>query len=298
MISPKDVQKLRETSGAGIMDCKKALEESKGDFDNAIKYLREKGKASAAKRAGRVTGQGIVSCWVGTDGKKGGIVELGCETDFVARTPEVSNFVKDLSVQIGENDIKAVDKLQSQSLGSGKDTVETVLKEKIAKIGENLIIKKVGCLGNGGSKNSIIGHYIHAAQENIPECGSLGVLLEVKSDKNDADIQTLLGELCMQVAATAPKWVRKEDVPSELVDKEKEIYKEQCKSMNKPEKAWDKITTGKLNDFYKQFCLMQQSHVRDSSGKTSIQSILDEAAKKAGTEVNIQNFFRFKVGEE
>lgn len=294
-ISAQLVQQLREKSSAGMMDCKKALESSNGDLEKAIQYLREKGKATAAQKAGRSTRQGLIGTWISSDQKKGSILEVNCETDFVARTKEFQDFLVHLTRQTGEKSIQSLDSLLSQTL-NGSETVEILVKEKIAKLGENIQIKKMAVCG--GNPSSFVGRYIHAPIESAPDCGSLGVLLEVETKDQGLEVKDLVRELCMQVAAASPKWIGKNDLDPAIVAKEKEIYKEQCRQSGKPEKAWDKIIDGKLADFFRQFCLLEQSHVRDSSGKTSIQSLVDSVSKTKGHPVVIKSFVRYKMGEE
>jgi elongation factor Ts len=294
-ISSQQVQKLREMTGAGILDCKNALENAGGDHEKAIQILREKGKASAAKKAGRTASEGLVCIWISPEQNKGSLVELSCETDFVARTLEFQDFVKSLALHTGKNSVHSADLLLSQTLNGSKETIESLIKEKIGKLGENLILRKAVSLG---SDQSFIGNYIHAPLQTAPDCGKLGVLVEVQTNKKGPELTELVKELCMQVAAASPKWVKKEDVPADIVEKEKGIYKEQCKQSGKPETAWPKIMEGKLNDFYKQFCLLEQSYIRDSSGKTPVRNIVQTASEKLGSPVVIQNFVRVKVGEE
>lgn len=296
MVTPGEVQKLREKSGAGIMDCKKALESSNGDLEKAIQFLREKGKSSAVQKAGRFAGQGLVCVWIRPDTKKGGIVELNCESDFVARTQEFQNLAKELTNRVVENSISSVESLMARPLDGSKETVESHLKEKIGKLGENILIKRIAYLGEGN--DTFVGSYVHAPFENSSTCGHLGVLLELKTDRGFAEVSDLLRELCLQVAAASPKWVRKEDVPAVVLEKEMEIYKEQCRQSGKPEKVWEKIIEGKLNDFFKLFCLLEQSHIRDSSGKSSVLSFINQFSKKISGTVTVQNFLRFKMGEE
>ncbi len=293
-ITAQQVQKLRETSGAGMMDCKNALVEAAGDFDKAIQLLREKGKASAAKKAGRTTGQGLVASWVSADGRKAGVVEVNCETDFVARTKDFLEFITKTAKLVGEKTVADVPSLLTQNLGN--ETVEAGLKETIGKLGENILIKKVSALGNGTP--SVIENYVHAPLPQAPQCGSLAVILEIQSEKSTEEIKGLAKELCMQVAAANPRWISKEDVPADIVEKEKAIYKEQCKQSGKPEQAWPKILDGKLNDFFKQFCLMEQSHIRDSSGKTPVNVIVKQVSEKAGVPLKVKGFVRLKMGEE
>ena len=294
-VTPQQVQKLREVTGAGILDCKKALESTSGDFDQAIQQLREKGKASAAQKAGRAAKEGLVCSWISVDGKKGGLVEINCETDFVARTEEFKKFALSLAQCVADLKIQTLESLMDQKLGGSSETVESLLKEKIGKLGENILVKKVASFGNG---SSLLGSYIHMPLEKTPQAGRLGVLMEAKMDQENPEAKILLREICMQVAATSPKWVRKEEVPSSIVEKEKRIYKEQCKQSGKPETAWEKIVDGKLKDFYRQFCLLEQAHIRDSSGKISIAAYIESSVQKLGIRLAIQRFSRFKLGEE
>lgn len=294
-ITAQQVQKLREITGAGILDCKKALETSNGDYDKAIQFLREKGKASAAQKAGRTASDGLVCAWISSDARKGSVVEVNCETDFVARTGEFQDLVKKLAAQSGETGAKTAQQLQSQQLKGTQETIESFIKEKIGKLGENLRLSKAAAFGGS---DSLVTHYIHQPVPGAPDCGKLGVLLEVKAQKDTPELREFLKELAMQVAAANPKWVSKENVPSDIVEKEKAIYIEQCKQSGKPETAWPKIIEGKLKDFFKQFCLTEQAHIRDSSGKTIVSALIQQASEKAGGAVAVQNFVRFKVGEE
>jgi elongation factor Ts len=275
-----------------MMDCKKALESSGGDVDKAVQFLREKGKMAAAAKEVRTASQGLIASWVSADAKKGGIVEVNCETDFVARTKDFTSFVKALAQQVGEQSIPSADVLKTKTFSGSKETVESEVKEQIGKLGENIIIKRAAALGGAG----VVGRYIHSALEQAPECGSLGVMVEIQSDKAIPESETFLKEISMHVAAAHPKWISKGDVPKETIDKEVQIYREQCKQMGKPEQAWDKIIQSKQADFYKQFCLMEQPYVRDS--KMTIQSYLQSVAQKDGATLAIRKFVRFKVGEE
>ena len=294
-ITAQQVQKLRETSGAGMMDCKRALEEAAGDSDHAIRILREKGKASAAKKAGRSTGQGLVAAWISEDGKYACVVEVKCETDFVARTKDFLDFITKTAKLAGEKSIRSIPALLSEKLGN--ETVEAGLKAAIAKLGENIQIKKVAVLGGNGS-SGMIENYIHSPLEQAPQCGSLAVILQVETDKNSEEVKSLARELCMQVAACNPRWISKSDVPADLIEKEKQIYKEKCRQSGKPEKAWDKIVEGKLNDFFRQFCLLERSRIRDSSGKTSVSALVKQASEKAGAPLAVKGFVRIKIGED
>ena len=290
-ITPQHVQKLREMTGAGILDCKKALEQSGGDYDKAVQFLREKGKASAASKAGRAAGDGVVCCWISPDGKKGSLVELNCETDFVARTANFQEFARQIAKLAAETGSGNASALLNQKLGT--ETVEAAVKEKIGTLGENMKVRKAAFLGGAGL---LVGNYVHAPYEQSPDCGKLGVLLAVQAGKDAPEVRGLIKELCMQVAAASPKWIAKEDVPADILEKEKAIYLEQCKQSGKPEQAWPKILEGKLKDFYKQFCLLEQAYVRDP--KTPVQALVQGAAEKSGGAVDVKSFARLKLGEE
>ncbi len=294
-VTAQDVQKLREMTGAGILDCQKALLSSQGSFENAIQFLREKGKASAQTKVGRAAGQGAITVWVSEDGKSGSLLELNCETDFVARTKDFQELSKELALLASKNQHQSKESFLKESRVNGSETVDSLLKEKIGKLGENIVFKRVKSFS---SPNSQLGYYIHSPYDSAPNSGRLGVLIEAKTGSKGSVLQEILKEICMQIAATNPRWIKKEDVPSEIVEKEKAIYLEQCKQMGKPEAAWPKIIEGKFKDFYKQFCLMEQNYVRDSSGKTSVQSFIESGSKQLGETLSVVNMVRFKVGED
>ncbi len=294
-VTAQEVQKLREMTGAGILDCQKALLSTSGSVDKAIQFLREKGKASAQTKAGRSAGQGAIVSWISEDGKAGSLIELNCETDFVARTKDFQDLALQIATAAAKNKVQSVEDLLKQKQSSSSETLESLIKEKIGKLGENMVLKRVKSFG---SESSQVGNYIHSPFENALYCGRLGVLLEVNTELKGAPLSEILKEVSMQIAATAPRWIKKEDIPSEMVEKEKAIYLEQCKQMGKPEVAWPKIMDGKFKDFYKQFCLLEQNHVRDTSGKTSVQSYIESASKPLGAPLSIVSMVRFKVGED
>ncbi len=198
-ISVENIQKLRSMTGAGIVDCKKALAEADNNIDKAVELLRKKGLALAAKKSSRATSQGLIESYIHAGGKLGVLVEVNCETDFVARTPE---------------------------------------------------------------------------------------------------FQTLVKEIAMQIAAASPMWIKREDVPEEVVNKEKEIYRQQLKDEKKPDNVIEKIIPGKLDKFYSQVCLLEQPHIRDASGKTKVKDIITEAVAKIGENIVVKRFARFRLGEE
>lgn len=304
-ISAAEVQKLREKTGAGMMDCKRALEEALGDLEKAIQLLREKGKATAQQKSARVASCGVVCSWISQDLKRGSLIELNCETDFVARTHEFLDFSKTLARIVAEESVSSPEELATKIMAETNESVESAIKEMIAKLGENIVVRKTAYLGQEislGSSSLVVGAYIHAPMESHQECGSIGVLVGMERDSAATESNSLLGyviplrELAMQIAAASPKWVKKEEVPSALKEKEIEIYKEQCRQSGKPEKAWEKIIQGKLADFYKQFCLLEQSYIRDP--RITVQSYLQNVAGKEQKLPAIVGFYRFKVAEE
>lgn len=296
-VSPATVQKLREKTGAGFMDCKRALEEAGSDLEKAIQVLREKGKASAAQKTLRAASQGVIGSWISPDFKKGSLIELNCETDFVARTAEFLELAKTLARLAGEESVSSVEELLTKKYEKSGETVEAAIKEKVAKLGENILLRKAVSLGGA---NLSVGNYIHSPMQHAPECGSIGVLVGMELPSLSPGMNSVLRELAMQIAASSPKWVLPSDVPASVIEREMEIYKGQCRASGKPEKAWEKIMQGKLNDFYKQFCLLEQSYIREP--KMTVQSYLQSSLAKEGVDNSktpvISKFFRFKVGEE
>jgi elongation factor Ts len=277
-ISSELVRKLRETTGAGMMECKRALESTGGDMEKAIKVLREKGAASAAKRAGRATAEGLVTSQIAADGKTAVLLDLNCETDFVARTDDFTALLKEL--------------VQGAADGKWKTPAEAPqqrIQDMIAKLGENITLRRF--VRWDLQQPGVFAVYIHPSGGT----GKVGVLLEL-SGADGAEAAELARNLAMQVAAASPRWVRREDVPAETVESEKAIGREQAKRENKPEKIWDKIAEGKLTQFVQQFCLLEQIYVRD--GKTQVKAVLDEASKKFGKPLSVRRFARYKVGEE
>jgi elongation factor Ts len=281
VISSSDVNKLRQQTGAGMMDCKRALETSGGDFDKAVKILREQGQASAAKRAGRATAEGLVT-YRQTSGAIV-MVELNCETDFVAKTDAFRALLGDFA-----------DKALAQKWNSAADAATDHVKDVIAKLGENIALKRLARFEAAAS--SVFGIYIHPTGD----IGKVGVIVEVEAPKSASSevVKTLARDLAMQTAAASPKWVRAEDVPADMAENEKSIARTLAQKEGKPEKIWDKIADGKLNQFRQMFCLLEQPFVKDAGGKTLVKQIVEQAAKAAGDTLTVKRFARFKVGEE
>ena len=274
MITAAQVKDLREKTGAGMMDCKKALTETNGDMEKAIEYLREKGIAKAGKKSGRIAAEGIVECYISEDGKTGAIVEVNAETDFVAKNQEFKDFVMDVAKQVVEKNPADVEVLLAQeSISEAGKTVQEVLTNKIATIGENMNIRRFERFESEG----LVAKYIHGD-------GKIAVLIEVT--KNNPE---LAKDVCMQIAAAKPEYVRDSEVPQERVSKEMEILKVQAMNEGKTEAIAEKMVQGRLKKFYAEICLVDQEFVKDPSKKIS--DILKE------NDMDVVRFVRFEKGE-
>ena len=274
MVTASQVKDLREKTGAGMMDCKKVLTETDGDMEKAIELLRERGIAKAAKKSGRVAAEGLVEAYVSEDGKTGAIVEVNSETDFVAKNEEFKTFVENVANQVLKTNPKDVEELLAQPamFEEGK-TVQESLVGKIATIGENLTIRRFARFESEG----LVEKYIHGD-------GKIAVLVNMK--KGDS---TVAKDICMQIAAARPEYVRREEVPEERVAKEMEILKVQTMNEGKPEAIAEKIVQGRIGKFYEEICLVDQAFVKDPNMKIS------ELLKQKDAEV--AEFARFEKGE-
>jgi len=274
MVTASLVKELREKTGAGMMDCKKVLTETDGNMEEAIVLLRERGIAKAAKKAGRVAAEGLVECYVSEDGKTGAIVEVNSETDFVAKNEEFKSFVMDVAKQVVEKNPKDVEELLAQEsiIVSGK-TVNEVLVEKIATIGENLNIRRFERFESEG----LIEKYIHGD-------GKIAVLVNMKKGTKE-----VAKDVCMQIAAARPEYLDEASVPAERIEKEKEILKAQTMNEGKPEAIADKIVQGRIGKFFGEICLVEQAFVKDPNKKVS------QLLKENDSEVVA--FARFEKGE-
>ena len=274
-----DVKNLREKTGCGMMDCKKALTETNGDFDKAMDFLREKGLATAEKKAGRIASEGMVDILV--DGNVAAMVEVNSETDFVAKNAEFQELVKNIAKQVIVTNPADVDVLlASKFVDNDSVTIKDMLTEKIAKIGENLNLRRFARFeGNGVD-------YIHMG-------GRIGVMVKVEGDVSDPEAREAARDAAMQIAAMNPAYLDKSTVPAEDIEHEKHIIlaqmKEDPKNAGKPENILEKMLMGKINKFYEQNCLNQQEFVKDSSFK--VEKYL------ASKGVKIVDFVRFEKGE-
>lgn len=272
-ISAKLVMELRAKTGAGMMDCKKALIETNGDLQIAIDYLREKGVSKAAKKAARIAAEGLVFISVSNDGKTGAMLELNSETDFVAKNEDFIKFGNKLVDLILTNDVSTVAELKNLEVDGSK--INDQLVSLIATIGENMNIRRF----KKAVSNSFVTTYIHMG-------GKIGVLLKMEGEINEEN-KTKAKDIAMHIAAMAPDFMDRTDVPEDILEKEKAIVRAQLLEQGKPENIIDKILIGKMNKYYEENCLLQQKFVKED--KLTV-------AQYAG-KLKIVSFDRFKLGE-
>ncbi len=270
------VKKLRDKTGAGMMDCKKALDESNGDLEKAIEILRKKGAATAAKRADKAANEGIIVSKVSDDAKYGILVEINCETDFVARGEDFVNFANSIAKIVFDKTPKSVEELLTLPHPSGK-TVADALSDLVGKVGEKIEIRRIYTVKTDGA---FLESYIHMGSK-------LGVLLEFAAEFNPAN-KTIARDIAMQVAAMNPIVVSRDKVSKDLLDKEVEIYRQQAKNEGKPEQIAEKIATGRLEKYYQEVVLLEQSFIKDA-GK-AVKDLL-------APNVSVKQFKRFQLGE-
>jgi elongation factor Ts len=285
MISAELVKQLREMTGAGMLECKKALEEAQGDIEKAKEILRIRGLAKAEKKAGRETKEGIVQTYVSEDRKVGVILELNCETDFVARNEQFVELSLNLAKHIAslkENANKSgsfEDIAQQPYYADSTQKVEDVVKSAIARIGENIKLSRWARFDAEG--------YVHAYVHGI---GRVGVLMEYKTDRISDDVLRLAQDIILQIAAMKPEFVSVEAIPSEVLEREKRILAEQTRQEGKPEHLIDKIVEGKLRKFYQEKVLLEQPFIKDE--KKSVKQYISES----GLNFEVVRFVRFEVG--
>ncbi len=283
-VSASDVKKLRDQTGAGMMDCKNALEEANGNFEEATTILRKKGLASAGKKAGRATHEGLIGQALSADRSVGTLVEVNCESDFVARTDEFQQLIKDLLAEIEAKG----DGASEEWLKDPNGPVHQRVAAAIGKLGENMAVPRfVRYAGKG-----YVGQYIHLG-------GKLGVQVEFSGVTPAVaaleEFQTLVKEIAMQIAAASPAYVSRDAVPADLLEKERAIYRAQMENSGKPANVIDKIVEGKLGSFYQQVVLPDQVSIRDQ--KMTVAALLAEKSKVLGATVSVNRFARLKVGD-
>ena len=286
MISASMVKELRERTGAGMMDCKRALSETDGDMDKAIELLREKGLAAAAKKAGRIAAEGLVCTYISEDMKVGTVVEVNCETDFVAANEEFVTLAKNIAKQASETTSTTVDELVAEKyIADEAITITEAVTGLIAKLGENMSVRR---FEKFSIENGVVQSYIHGG-------GRIGVLVELACEKQDDVLIQIAKDVAMQVAAANPLFLDNTCVDNETLEKEKEIYRVQALNEGKPEKIVEKMVMGRVNKYYKEVCLVEQIWVKNSD--YTITKYLQEESKKLGADIKITRFVRFERGE-
>ena len=284
------VKELRELTGAGMMDCKKALAETEGDMDKAVEFLREKGLATAQKKAGRIAAEGLCKVLVSEDLKKAVVVEVNAETDFVAKNEIFQNYVAEVAAQAMDTTADSLEAFMAEPWKADTSkTVQEALAGKIAVIGENMNIRRFKQVVE---ENGFVADYTHMG-------GKIGVLVDVETDVVNDAVKEMAKNIAMQVAAIKPVYTNRGEVDQEYIEKEKEILTVQAKN-EKPD-ANDKIISGmvmgRINKELKEICLMDQVYVKAEDGKQSVQAYIDSVAKENGAKITIKGFVRFETGE-
>ena len=281
-----DVMKLREQTGVGMMDCKKALVETNGNFDEAVKYLREKGMASAAKKASRVAAEGLVKCVLADDKRSGVIVEINCETDFVARSDQFIALIENVAKHLLQSSANTVEEAMEEAYCFDTTKTLTVLfGEATATIGEKISFRR---FERFVAEQGVVASYIHMG-------GKIGVLAQFDTTASADQVAELAANVCMQIAASKPQVVSIADVDPAQVASEREILTVQARNEGKPEAVIVKMVEGRIHKYYKEVCLLEQEYVRD--GALSVKKVVEEAAKQAGASITVAKFVRFEMGE-
>ena len=286
-ISAALVKELRDKTGAGMMDCKKALSETDGSMDDAVDWLRTKGLAAAAKKAGRVASEGLVG--VVCEDKSGAVIEVNSETDFVSRNEDFQALVKSLNeIALAKNgDAVAIN--AAVYPGTGR-TVEEEMTHQISTIGENLSIRRAQTIN---VSNGVVSGYVHSAL--TPGLGKIGVLLALESEGDKAKLEEVGKQLAMHVAAANPEWISKEEVTAEDQERERKVLREQAADSGKPDEIIEKMVDGRMRKFYEEVCLLEQTFVIDN--ETKVSKVLETVSKEIGSDIKITGFVRYGLGE-
>ena len=291
-ITAANVKELREMTGAGMMDCKKALAETDGDMDKAVEFLREKGLAGADKKAGRTAVEGLSLTCSQDDGKKAAVVEVNIETDFAANTDKFKEYVNAVAKQALDSTAEDMDTfLQEKWAKDPSLTVEDARKQAVADISENIGLRRFKRVSED---NGFVATYVHAG-------GKIGVLVDVETDVVNDAVKEMGKNIAMQVAALAPKYTRSSEIEASYIEHEKEILKAQIendpKEAAKPDKVKEGMIMGRINKEMKEICLVDQVYVKAEDGKQSVSKYIEEVAKANGAKINVKGFVRFQTGE-
>lgn len=284
-ITADQVKKLRGKTGAGMMDCKKALEKSEGDMEKAIDYLREQGIAKATQKASRTAKEGLIHSALHSQNRWGILLELNCETDFVARTEDFKSLTKEMADWIIQHRPAEINQIT--------ESMKERLNQTTAKLGENITAKRFALMELDEESKGAIHSYIHPGDK-------LGVLLKLRCQTEavacDQEFKQLAKDISMQIAATNPVVITRDRLKPEIIEKEKEIYRTQAKNERKPEKIIERIVQGKLEKYFQEVCLLEQPFVKDQD--RSVKERIDETQKKLGEDITIGQFVRFRLGDE
>lgn len=287
-ITASQVKELRDRTNAGMMECKKALQETDGDIEEAIKKLREVGAIKAAKKAGRAAKEGVVTSQIDSDSKHGILAEVNCETDFVAKNENFQSFVGELVDTVaasGATDLEA-----ANALSHGEGTIEDFVKAKVIELGENLQFRRLTRYDMESS--GLVASYIHLG-------GKVGVLVEVGCDNDGTaakdEFHILVKDLTLHIAALSPAGITREDIPSDLIKSEKDLFRKQMADSGKPPEILEKIIEGKLGKFYSERCLLEQAFVKDPD--ITVGKLLEAKGGDIGDTLSIRRFVRYALGE-
>lgn len=291
-ISAEDVKKLRDQTGAGMMDCKKALTESNGDFERAVAILREKGIAVAAKRESRAANEGMIGSYITDDYKTGTLAELNCETTFVAKTDEfvnlAQNFARQTATAACDSNVDCL--LDMPYIEDPSSISRQVLSEIMGKVGEKMGLARITRLDVDGV--GMIGSYIHMG-------GQIAVLVEIKCESeatvNNEDFQQLGRDLAMHISWSNPDYLTRDEISQDAIGKERDIHRQWAIKEGKPENIIERIVDGRMKDFYSRVVLLEQPFIKDE--EQSIQRLVDGVSKKTGDKISVAKFVRFRVGE-
>ena len=282
MISAQAVKELRDKTGAGMMDCKKALTQAEGDMEKAIDVLREKGLASAAKKSGRVASEGVIATFVSEDMKNASMIELNCETDFVSANADFIGLANGIAKVVAENTVENLDDVKALPYAGA--TVQDAVTSLIAKLGENMNLRRYEKIE---APEGLVSSYIHMG-------GKIGVLVQVKSENVNEQVSTVARDVAMHVAALNPLFLDNTSVDADTIEREKDIYRDQALNEGKPAKIVEKMVDGRINKFFKEVCLVDQMFVKNPD--LSIQAFVNQEAKKLGN-IELVKFVRFEKGE-
>ena len=282
MISAQAVKEFRDKTGAGMMDCKKALTQAEGDLEKAVDILREKGLASAAKKSGRVAAEGVIATYVSDDLKNASIIELNCETDFVSANEAFIALANDIAKAVAESNVDSLEAVKA--LPYGDATIQDAITALIAKLGENMNLRRYEKME---APAGLVSSYIHMG-------GKIGVLVQVDAENASQEVASVAKDVAMHVAALNPQFLDNSSVDADTIEREREIYRVQALNEGKPEKIVDKMVDGRINKFFKEVCLVNQMFVKNPD--LSIEAFVKEESKKLGN-IKLVKFVRFEKGE-